>query len=62
MQTSVIVQSNGSGKDELDRLLKDPAVFRAVQDGDTVTLFSNPEFRKLVYRVLDSPAPHAAGS
>jgi hypothetical protein len=39
---------------ELDRLLKDPAVFRAVQNGDTVTLFSNPEFRKLVYRVLDS--------
>ena len=39
----------------LRELLADPDVAAAVQSGDHLALFSNPEFRAVVARVMERP-------
>lgn len=41
---------------ELQRLLDDPEIFKALRNGDNVALLAHPDFRSLVYRALESPA------
>ena len=41
---------------ELQRLLDDPEIFKALKNGDNVALIAHPDFRNLVFRALESPA------
>ncbi len=42
---------------EIEILKRDPEVQRAIANGDTITLLTNPEIRALMERVMSSPGP-----